>query len=367
MRRAYPLKSLTFASGGRAIVELDQLPPDSRLKGILFTAPVQITNAGGTGAIIQPYTHNRLVDAVKLGKRINATGQLLDKLVWLMTGRDPSATLYVPAADGVYSRALALMLPFMDRDGYEPDDTSPACGMFRDQPIELSFGSTATLYPSANAVSIGTVQPIALVEKVKPGQLATPVVIDYADQAAEGRLPPGVYTHLGVCKEDGTALTSAEITEITVEVDGEPVIDRLTVPQLSAIFNAMKALGGEVFSAGASATIPGEAVEEHPGYAAAAGATVSVQFVPLLFPQLAGKLTKAWIAQNGIRVKWSGSLGTLRFFWRRVEPMSDAQVVKAAAKIGQVATNVRTRTASKAPITDSPTGRLLSAILPKQV
>jgi hypothetical protein len=375
MRRIVPLKSITPVSGGRALIELDQLPTDYCLKGLHFSMPFYATNASGAAAV-NHYTLNRFIDSVKIGKRISTTGSLMDKLAWLSKGSDSSALAGLPAfatSSGAFSRVLNLVLPFADYDAYEADDTSPNVAAFRSTPVELAFGAFATLLGANWTPTMGTFQPLAIIQKVQPGRVAPPTIIDYVDAAGyEARLEPGVYTHLFVAKEDGAPITSAEVTDMTVYVDGEPVLDRITVAQLGALFNFIKAKGTEPQSATIAVTgitIPGEGVTDQPTTAADAGAgVVNAEFLPLLYPQPAGKLSKAWMSGAGIKVKWAGSLSSLRFGFRRIEPQADAAVVKAAAKVGVAnPTTIRAKTASKAPLGNSPRARLVASILPKQV
>ncbi|MBK9497107.1 MAG: hypothetical protein IPO08_21850 [Xanthomonadales bacterium] len=370
MRRVIPLKTLSLVSGGRALIELDQLPGQHYLKSILFTVPLTMLQNAAPAAVL-PRTFNRIVDSLKIGRRVALTGQALDVMNWLMTGRDQSATAYITAGAGTFDRVVNLGLSFSDPTAYEPDDTAAAVELFRDTPLEVGFGSLATIFPSftgAGSVTPGGFQALAVIEKGAPGKVATPVQLDVVDITADSRLDPGVYTHLGIFKEDGTAITSAEVTGLTVIIDGTPVIDNATLPQLAALFNLLKSDGAAPSSYSTTtpfATIPGENVTDQPGGAAAAGATISAEFLPILFPSHAGKLTKAWACPTGIRIKYSGSGTGLRVVSRRVEPVSDAQVVKAAAKMNlRPPTTITAKTASKAGVAP---GSLAELVLPKRV
>jgi hypothetical protein len=358
MRRDIPLKSITYAAGGRALIELDQLPGEHYLHSILFQMPFDVVCPAAAMAAVVPATFNRLIDSVKVGRRISATGQALNVLKWLMTGRDHSATAYIPAnANGTVSRILNVSLPFIDPTAYEPDDTAAAVELFKDTPVELGFGSDVTLLPGRTTFTPGVFQAVARIVKGAPGKLSTPVNVDVVDLTPDSRIDPGVVTHLALLKEDGSAITSAEVTSLSVIIDG--------VAQLAALFNDSKAMGGEPASnltATPFTTIPGESVNEQPGGAVAAGSGVSVDFLPLLYPVPSGKLTKAWPCPTGIRIKWSGSATSLRAVVRRVEPVSDAAVVKAAEKMGlQAPTAIVAKTSSGA--TTSP---WKSALLPKK-
>lgn len=367
MRRDVPLKSITYAAGGRALIELDQLPSEHYLHSILFQMPFDVVCPAAAMAAVVPATFNRLIDSLKVGRRISATGQALNILKWLMTGRDHSATAYIPAnANGTVSRVLNVSLPFIDPTAFDPDDTAAAVELFKDTPIELGFGSDSTLLPGRTTFTPGVFQAVARIVKGTPGKVATPVNVDVVDLTPDSRIDPGTVTHLALFKEDGSAITSAEVTSLSVIIDGVPVIDGASVAQLAALFNDSKAMGGEPASnltATPYTTTPGEAVNEAPGGAVGAGSVVSVDFLPLLYPVPSGKLVKSWPCPTGIRVKWSGSATGLRAVVRRVEPVSDAAVMRAAEKMGlQAPAEVVSKTASRAS-----TSPWKAALLPKAI
>jgi len=370
MRRTIALKTLTLTSGGRGLIELDQLPPSHYLQGILFTVPLTMLQNAAPAAVL-PRTFNRIIDSLKIGRRVAVTGQALDVLNWLMTGRDQSSTDYIGAGAGTFDRIVNVAFPFTDPTAYEPNDTAAAVEVFRDTPLELVFGSLATLFPSftgAGSVTPGGFQALAVIESGTPGKVATPVQVDVIDLNTDTRLDPGVYTHLAIFKEDGTAITSAEVATLTVYIDGTPVIDTLTLPQLSALFNMMKASGS---SPRATATttpflsVPGESLNDEPGGAAAAGSGVSAEFLPVLYPDAAGKLTKAWPCPTGIRIRYTGTGTGLRAVTRRIEPVSDAAAFKAGLKMGLSGVRgIRAKTSSKAGV---PAGSLAELVLPKRL
>ncbi|MBK9519385.1 MAG: hypothetical protein IPO09_19005 [Anaeromyxobacter sp.] len=370
MRRIVPLKTLTLTSGGRFTVDLDQLPGKHYLKSLLFTVPLTMLQ-NAAPAIVLPRTFNRIIDSLKCGRRIALSGQAMDVLAWLMTGKDQSATAYIAAGAGTFDRVVNVPLHFSDPTAYEPDDTAAAVELFRDTPLEVGFGSLATLFPSftgVGSVTPGPFQTLAVIEAGAPGKVATPVQLDEVNLTPDTRIDPGVYTHLGIFKDDGTAITSAEVAGLTVIIDGVPVIDNANLPQLAALFNMLKSDGAAAPSTTITTpflTVGGENVNDQPGGAAAAGAVVSAEFLPVLFPSHAGKLTKAWACPTGIRIKYTGSATGLKCVTRRVEPVSDASVVKAAAKMGlRAPTTITSKTASKAGVQP---GSLAELVLPKRV
>ena len=364
-RRIVPLKSINFASGGRAIVELDQLPGGHYLNGLLFNLPINFVAPAAAQAAVLPRTFDRVLDLVKCGRRWNVTGAAINALNWVMSGYDNSATDYIVAnANGVLDRTVNLFLPLSDFNAYEPDDTAPAVEVLKDTPLELGMGSLAALFPGMTTITPGILQTYAVCMRGAPGKQSTPVMLDIFDLTPDSRIDPGVYSHLAMFKEDGTNITATELGNLTLYVDGTPILDAISISALAALFNATKSKGAQP-SATAITTpflaIPGEGITEEPGGAVGAGAVVSSELVPLIYPHQNGKLTKCVVAPNGLRIRWTGNAAGLRVVARRVEPLSDSQVIKAGSKMGLgTATVLTTKTASKAPVDpDSLAGRLL--------
>jgi hypothetical protein len=283
-----------------------------------------------------------------------------------MTGRDHSATPGLPAnGNGTFDRILNVYLPFEDPTALDPSDTCPAVEVFKDTPVEIVFGSDVSLLSGRTSFTPAAFQTYAVIEKGAPGKVATPVLLDTVDLTSDTRIDPGVFTHAAIYREDGAVISSSDLTGLTVQIDGVPVIDAATIPALAALYNAQRAQGGEPASALAASPytqIPGEAIEEMPGGAVGAGGAVSVSLLPVLYPGSDGKLTKSYPAPNGMRVRYTGAATGLRLVTRRIEPVSDANVARAAQKMGLAASTVRPKTASGAD-----TSPWKAAILPKRV
>jgi hypothetical protein len=78
MRRFYPLKSLSYSAGGRGLVELDQLPGEHYLRGLLFHFPWSTVLPAAAFSAVASAVLNRLIDQVKIGRRISITGQSIN-------------------------------------------------------------------------------------------------------------------------------------------------------------------------------------------------------------------------------------------------------------------------------------------------
>jgi hypothetical protein len=351
MRRRVNLQSFAFGTSGNAIIPMNGLPAEDRLIRVDLHMPFAATQ-GGAGAIVTGGTIQRLIDRVVQGRRINGvSGQGLNALAWAQSGRDPSICADIPVPAGAYDRILNLALHWADYDSADPTDTAALCAMFKDTELVINFGSVVALMPTLTGI-VGTLRATAVVEKAPKGAIATPVLLDEYEQSGELNLPPGNYTHLVAFKPDGTPFTSAELASVTVYLDSVPYIDSQTIAQLAAGWNQDKAVGGDTQALSATVPVAGEAITEQPGVGLAAGPAVSVgPFLPLLVPPHRYSITKPFRVEGKLRVVWTGTATTLRVVARRLEELSDDQVVRAAAKAGLPARSAVAKTISASDLT----------------
>jgi hypothetical protein len=346
MRRRVNLQSFAFGTSGNALIDLKGLPQDDRVVRVDLHMPFAALQ-GGAGAVVTGNTIQRLIDRVAQGRRINGVGgQALNALAWAQSGRDPSICADIPAPAGTYDRILNLCLHYADYDAADPTDTAPLGAMLKDNELVVNFGSVVALMPTLTSIT-GILRSTAVVEKAPKGAIATPILLDEYEQAGELNLPAGNYTHLVAFKADGTAFTSAEVASLTVYLDSVPYIDSQSIAQLAAGWNQDKAVGGDTQATSATVPVAGEAVTEQPGVAAAAGAAVSVgPFLPILIPPHRYALTKPFRVESKLRVVWTGTLPSMRVVTRRLEELTDDQVIRAGAKAGIAAKSAIAKTMS---------------------
>lgn len=367
MQRIFPLPSFAYSgAAGSIIVPLDQLPPGYRLRGILATLQLNVTQSA-VAAAVTAATLNRLFAMLTIGKRFRATGAGLNALFWAMMGRDFSLCADIPATNATaFSRDVKLWLPYSDLDAYEPDDTAPNVALFKDSPLQVDLASLTALAATLTGALAATLRTNAVIEKSGADFVATPQRINFADYAGQQvRLDPGSYSHIVAYKEDGSNFTAAEVSALSVAVDGEPVAQRNQMAELAAIFNIQKAKGSNVQSLSATAPVAGESLGDEPAVAGAAADTVDIgPFLPIFVPRAGYRMTRVLHARRGITIDFEGTLQAFRIGYRRLEPQSADQVVRAARKQGVVATKAKSAVAG--PNVPAP-GSYAAALLPKVV
>jgi hypothetical protein len=357
--RLIPLEKKMIGAGLTPIVQLSPLTQRVRVRGYLLRSLLTIVQGAGATAI-KGNALARMYAQIVMGKRIRATGRMLDVLAWSMRGADVNAPADVPAAAGTYKRMCEVLIPLADLDAFEPGDTAPHARMFGDESIELTFADFAALF-GANTTITGTVKPLAIAEPTDGTVVASPTRLNYGDfVGGTVLLPRGVYSHAVIYKEDGTPLTTAEISSLTVSVDGEIVANRLGLDDLAALWNLTRAKGAAFQAESATAPVAGEQVNDAPGVAAAAPDTISVEFLPLIFPTSRYKLTKLLHAESQVQLDYEGSATGVRVAYRQIEEQNAEQVAKAAAKLGVPhLTGMRNKTLSKGAPGDDRHVRLL--------
>lgn len=331
--RLIPLERKTVGASLTPIVTLAILTQKVRVRGFLLRTMLTIVQGAGATAI-KGSTLSRFVASCVVGKRIRTTGRFLDVLGWLMRGADMNLPADVPAAAATYKRMVELFIPLADFDALEPTDTAPHAAMFKDETIDLAFADFASVF-GANTTITGTMKPYAVAEPGDASVLATPSRINFADfSGGTVLLPRGTFSHVVLYHEDGTPVTSTEISSLTVSIDGEVIANRVTVDDLAALWNLTRAKGAGTQLESATVPDAGEELTTEPAAAGGASEVISTEFLPIVFPTSRYKLTKLAHADAQLQVDYEGTATNLRIGYRQVEEMSDEQVVKAAAKAG---------------------------------
>src|SRR5512138_1763524 len=97
-------------------------------------------------------------------------------------------------------------------------------------------------------------------------------------------------------------ITNAEISDLSLSISGKNVIDLLKSEECANLFDLYRAHGSDKLVDSATAPEGGEQIDDEPGYAVGAAATVTYPFLPILFPKNGYKLSKTFDAPEGIKL-----------------------------------------------------------------
>lgn len=343
--RRFALEAKTFTSGGNAVIEWGGVPAGYRVKYLLFRLELAIVQGASASAVVGAKLA-RAFASIRIGRRINVTGQYLRALGTMMMGRSFDAPAGVPAAAATYRRVVQVVLPFVDLKSAHPSDCAVPIDLLRNDPILFDFAALTSVY-SADTTASGTLRTIAVCEPMAPGVVPTPVLMgfeDWTQQTIKLGIRDASLGHLFLFNEDGTGITNAELDYATLKVDGETIIDRLEAEELVSLYNWHKAAGVSVYTASDTAPVGSEALTDEPGVAGGAAATITPEFCPLFVPEDGYLITKLPWVGNDVRLDLSGSDTSMRVGYRAFEAISGDAAEKAARKIGVVAPSVERAT-----------------------
>ncbi len=319
--KKWVLNSPAYVTGGSTKVLLQDLP-DARLLGFLLRVKFDLTTTiAATLAGTQLY---RILDLLKLGDRVRATGRGLWFLRWCMSGATPQMPASIPAVAAVYSRFCDFWVPFADFASASPLDTAINTSLVRNTAIEINWGNEAALFAAVGgSLSAVGVRTIAVLDKPKPEEIAAEPEIDFTDWNQQTANVPaaGAISHLFAYDETTDDMLDTDYTTWTIFVDGETLVPIEQTGELVAEYNLLRANGVSPITPSATVPIGGEQIVDEPGVAAAAGQAMTIPFIPLIVPpaDAAGySLTHLPIAQSMLRVDFTGAHTAVRLMQRRI-------------------------------------------------
>jgi hypothetical protein len=143
------------------------------------------------------------------------------------------------------------------------------------------------------------------------------------------------YTHLHLFNEDGSGVTSAEVTGFTLTADGEQYHNTAIRPQdVAAMFNWQKADGRTVRAGSSTAPVGGEALTDSPALAAASADTVTMEWIPLFNLGQSYKISQALHVTKSLTIDFQGSKTSFRIGWRAIVPKTQADRIALATLAG---------------------------------
>lgn len=351
-RQKYPLPSQNVSAGGNVVVDLAGLPDDARLTAILLEIAGTFTSASTDQAVT-------LADSAVLLQTadldsdfffLRGTGRLLVALEHLMTGRK-FGTLLTATTGGVAGRAT-IVIPLADPTAIKPNDCAVPVRLIQDRTLNIGFKSALTLGTTDEVtVSSATLKPTAILAPDNGDTIPSKSRINYEDWAqATAMLKPGHFSHLGIY-EEAMAVTLAEIAQVSLSLDGQPIVDRTYTTQLVADFNRVRCSdAASMLSYQPSA---------------------SQFFIPVLAPEDKYQATNLPRAENSARADIdSGTQSTARWFYRQVVPAEPAIEASAIRKLGfePETALMQSKTESKSQLGGSPKRVYRNArLLPKRI
>lgn len=354
MRQTFVLPSQTFANGGNVQIPLRNLPAGKRVKGFLLRLEAVIT-CGGAAVLIPGKELYRLLQNVEIPGVSKSSGVLLHFADWLRRGAETVLAASVPATNaGVFQRIVEVPLTFVDDVAWSPNDSARESESLQDKVISIDFATFASLDTGSNnwnnlASITGTLRCVAVLDdgEAVAGSDVRVGFFDFSGQSVP--LDPGLYEHLFMFKETTVGITSLEVATLDLTVDGRKVHDVMRPQELVAQYNEEHALGSDIHADSATAPVAAERLTTEPAFTAAAAATVTFEFLPIIFPGRSYKRTKLVEIINGGLLNLTGSLSTYRFGFRRIAARSEGAARQALADLG-VRGEPQAKTESKAPL-----------------
>lgn len=364
-----PLQSQTFNAGASVSVQTaGALPTGRRVRHVIFRLDVDITQPGAAAAAQNGAILHQLLAQVKIGRRVSITGFGLYFLNWLQLGYAPMTPPGIPATlNGVFSRSIVWQLNYCDLSSRSPDDGAVPSELWTD-PIEVRFGTTGIFAATAPTLGNGLLRTFVVHDAssvAKSGKRVTipqSLNIQSDDFNALTALinKPGAYAYAVLYRETGITagtdngqVTSAQVSNVIVSVDGVPLMNNLRAQDICTVWNAVKSAGAlyrNETNNGVAGTLPipgtatnvfppsttGELIMDQPGPAAAAGQAVTMDVLPLFFPPLNYHISQLPRAKVGFRADLTGTLTGYKIAYRLIERRPDQAIANAARRLGVV-------------------------------
>jgi hypothetical protein len=360
--RVTRLQDQTFVSGGGVSIQTaGMIAPKRVVLGIIFTLDCDLTQPGAASAAQLGAVLPQLLSFVKIGRRVAIDGLGLRFMNWLMMGKAPNLPAGFAAVNGnVYSRKTTWALWYADPSSRSPNDGAVPSELWQDQ-IEVTFGSNAIFAATAPAIGNGTLRTYVLHQAAQADENTAVVPTSLNIQSENFSALTANINKVGrwvyafayrVASNDAGGITSAQVSNAIAYADGEPVVQNARAQDLAAIYNQIAADGAQIQTDSQTAPLSGEAINEHPGFAAAAGQGVTVDFLPLIMPAKPYLVSDCPEALVGTKFEFTGTLGAYKIAYRIVEPRPLATLGNAGRKLGMPESDFEAKTHSKTDLKD---------------
>jgi len=251
------------------------------------------------------------ISGIKVGNLVDISGQDLRTLMHSVYGKQIQVPTAIPGSGTTWTADLTVVIPF--RDEHQPgseDGGLPTEVLADGRAIEITFAA-ANIFGVGNLITTaGTVRAEA---ELVHGQ-GVPQInqIGYFDPNSQTiPVDPGIYKQILVVQSGNNTLTTAEVTDAELTVDGQTVFANRLHEQIVAAYNRKTANGTELVSNAA-------------------------EFIPLVYNDRSGKnnLTKLPAVETKGQIRLTGSLTAPRIIYWRAMPKDEGTVEKIAQAIG---------------------------------
>jgi hypothetical protein len=361
--RVTRLQDQTFVSGGTVSIQTaGQIPPGRDVLGVLFRLDLDITQpAAGQVAQLGAVLH-QLISQVKIGRRVSISGLGLRFLSWAMFGREVNFPAGFPAtASAVFSRAPEWNLWYQDPSSRAPNDGVIPSELWQD-PIEVRFGTNAIFGATVPTLGNGTLRTYVVHQAGQRDDDTAVVPVSLNIQSEDFNALTATINKVGrwvyailyrEASNDAGGITSANVSNMTSYVDGEPILNNLRSQDAASVFNLIKSAGSSVETESQTAPVGGELNDAQPGPAAAAGQGTTIDWLPLLVPTDKYLVSETPEAMIGAKFELTGTIGAYKVAYRIVEPRPLANLGNAGRKLGLSNAIFEAKTHSKNDLANS--------------
>lgn len=355
-KRVHQLPSAVWTAGNMQF-PLRNTPAASRIRSLNFRLEADFLT-GAAAALIPSLQLFRLISKIDLGPTRSGSGAYFHVLESIRRGMEVSFPASIPATNAShFLRNITWRVPFRDPRQAFPDDDEPVANSLNGIVVNVVGAPFLELDTGDNTWNTlgsitGTLYCEAELEEPNesPGAEVEFFTFDLTGQTPE--LDPGLYEDIFVFRENLATISSLQVATIGLQVDGLQLMDDHTrLGQHIARYNDAYALGPRTQLS--SATVPEgeELLNDQPAVTAGAAATLTVPWVPVVYPLKGGKKTQLPLAQRNILIRYTGTDTTLHVGCRRIRRRTDAEKVAAMHAVGRndisSAAQIEAKTGSK--------------------
>ena len=336
-KNRHVLPSAAWVDGGNIQIPLKDIPARHRIQAFVIRFEAVLTT-GAAAVVIPGNTMHRLISMIDGGPLCRASGQFFRFLDWQIRGAEKALPADLPATNSTaFKRWIEWVVPFYDMRAVNPWDDCPIGADYIDRVLSIDTAKANTLGAgtwSTIASAAGTLRVEAIL--APPGaSIGANVKLGFVDLTGQApTLDAGLYTDLFVYRETAGTIDSTQITTAALSADGVQIADNVRLSEYCARYNDLYARGSNLQATSATTPIGGEMLPEAPSTAGAAADTVTVPFLPLIYPPYEYKKSILLAVEKSLRVDFVGSDTSFRVGYRRIDPHTEGSVAADFAKLG---------------------------------